>query len=181
MKAFFLAERNMMIAICINAAIIFSLYFPDFRENSTLVQIDHFFVVFFLIGAIVKLFVLKPKHYFANNWNRFDFLIVLISLPSLFLAYLPIPDTSSLLLLRVFRLARLFRLMEFVPNLNMILSGLGRALKASVFVMIALLFLNFFLALFTCYIYGGIVPKYFGDPLISLYTIFQMFTIECWY
>lgn len=180
MKAFFLSERNMMIAIFINAVIIFSLYFPDFRENATLVQIDHFFVVFFLIEAIVKLFVLKPKQYFANNWNRFDFLVVLVSVPSLFIAFLPIPDTSSLLLLRVFRLARLFRLMEFVPNLTMILSGLGRALKASVFVLIVLLFLDLVLAILTCHFYREVAPQYFGDPLISAYTVFQLFTVEGW-
>ena len=169
-----------MIAILINAAVIFSLYFPAIREHKTLIQIDHFFVVFFLIEAIVKLFIYKPKKYFANNWNWFDFIIVVVSLPSLFMTFLPLPDTSSLLLLRIFRLARLFRFMAFVPHLSMILSGLGRALRASVFVLIVLLFLNLILAVLTCHFYQEMAPKYFGNPLISAYTVFQLFTVEGW-
>ncbi len=170
----------MMIAILLNAAIIFFLYFPNAKGHEILVHIDHFFVVLFLIEAIVKLVVYKPKRYFANNWNWFDFIIVIVSLPSLFIAYLPLPDTSSLLLLRVFRLVRLFRFMAFVPHLSMILSGLGRALRASVFVLIVLLFLDLILAILTCHFYQDIAPEYFGDPLIAAYTVFQLFTVEGW-
>ena len=179
-KRFFLSDRNMMLAILINTIIIFAMYFPELRENDLLHQIDHFFVAFFLIEALVKIIVLKPKGYFSNNWNRFDFIIVLLSLPSLLMAFLPIPDTSSILLLRVFRLARLFRLMRFVPNINMILSGLGRALKASVFVLIVLLLFNLFIAILGCHFYQEIAPNYFGNPLKATYTVFQLFTIEGW-
>jgi len=179
-KRFFLSERNMMIAILINAAVIFMLYFPQIKEHDTLVLIDHCFVVLFLIEAIVKLIVFKPKGYFSSNWNWFDFIIVLVSLPSLLMAYLPVPDTSSLLLLRVFRLARLFRFMQFVPNLSMILSGLGRALRASVLVLIVLLFLDLILAILTCHFYQDIAPEYFGNPMIAAYTVFQLFTVEGW-
>ena len=170
----------MMIAILLNAVVIFSLYFPAIKEHKTLIQIDHIFVVFFLIEVIIKLIVYKPKKYFSNNWNWFDFIIVVVSLPSLFMAYLPLPDTSSLLLLRIFRLARLFRFMAFVPHLSMILSGLGRALRASVFVLIVLLFLDLILAILTCHLYQEIAPEYFGNPLISAYTVFQLFTVEGW-
>ena len=107
-KRFFLSDRNMMIAILINTIIIFSIYFPSLKQHDFLVDIDHFFVLFFLIEAIVKIIVLKPSQYFSNNWNRFDFILVILSVPSLLLAFLPIPDTSSILIFRVFRLARLF-------------------------------------------------------------------------
>ena len=61
-----------------------------------------------------------------------------------------------------------------------ILHGLGRALKASVFVVLALIFLNILLAMMTCQFYGDIAPEYFGDPLSSSYAIFQLFTVEGW-
>ena len=64
--------------------------------------------------------------------------------------------------------------------MDSIVKGLARALRASVFVFIALVFLNLILALFTCHFYGNLVPDLFGDPLISSYYIFQMFTIEGW-
>lgn len=170
----------MMMAIFINSVVIFALYFPETGDNLILSQLDQFFVFFFIVEAIVKISVLGYKKYFANNWNVFDFIIVAISLPSLFMAFIPLPDTSSLLLLRVFRLARLFRLMKFIPHLTMILSGLGRAMKASIFVLVVLLFLDLILAIMSCHFYRDVAPEYFGDPLIAAYTIFQLFTVEGW-
>ncbi len=170
----------MMFAILLNGIVIFLLYFPDYAHNQWLIEIDHFFIIIFLIEAIVKLIHLKPKKYFADGWNVFDFLIVVVSLPALLSSFIPMPQTSILKILRLLRLIRLARFVKFIPRMTMILAGLGRAIKASVFVMMALMFLNFMLALFTCHFYSQIAPEYFGDPLISSYTIFQMFTVEGW-
>ena len=182
-KRFFLNERNMMVAIILNAVVIFLLYFPEIENHNGLVEIDHFFVALFLMEALIKLWVLKPKNYFASNWNRFDFTLVILTLPSLFLRFVPLPDTSSLLLLRIFRLfrlARLFRLLKFIPNLATTISGLTRALRASVFVLLILLILNIVLAVICCHFYQTTAPQYFGNPLIASYTVFQLFTVEGW-
>ncbi len=181
LKRIFFSDTVIFSAIVINTIVIFLMAFPDWSAEPILLNLDYYFIIFFLIEALVKLFYLKPKGYFKDGWNRFDFFLVIVSLPSLLEGFFNFPDTSLVLLFRLLRLLRLVRLFRFIPNLNHIITGLGRALKASVFVLIALLFLNFFLALFTCYIYGGVVPEYFGDPMISLYTIFQMFTVEGWY
>ncbi|MEL6717877.1 MAG: ion transporter [Bacteroidota bacterium] len=170
----------MMLAILINAAIIFFLYFPLLSNNFFLEVADQFFIVLFLIEAVVKIRTYGRKNYFSSGWNRFDFFIVIMSIPSLFMHILPIPDTSLFLLLRLFRLIRLVRFFTFIPNMGKILEGLGRALKSSVFVLIALFFLNFMLAIFTCHFYGEVAPDLFGNPLLSFYSIFQMFTVEGW-
>ena len=170
----------MMIAILINAIIIFTLYFPAYRHNDWLELIDYFFILFFVLEAVVKLYTLKPGPYFANPWNRFDLIIVVGSLPSLLVELVSIPDTSLIIILRLFRLVRLVRFIRFVPHLGKVIAGLGRALQASVFVLLALLFLNLLLAIITCHFYAEIAPEYFGDPLISAYSIFQMFTVEGW-
>ena len=180
LSRFFLSERNVMIAILINAAVIYLMYFPELKNNFTLEIIDKLFIIFFVFEATVKLLVLKPKAYFASAWNRFDFLIVLASLPSLFVPIFHIPDTSLFLILRLFRLIRLIRFIRFVPHLGKIMAGLGRALQASLFVILALFVLNFLLALFTCHFYGEVAPEFFGNPLIASYSIFQLFTVEGW-
>jgi len=169
-----------MIVILLNAVVVFLLYFPAYRHNITLEIIDNIFLLYFIIEAIIKLYQLKPRQYFAVGWNRFDFAIVVGSLPSLLVYFFPIPNTSLLIILRLFRLIRLIRFIRFVPDLNKIMAGLGRALKASLFVLLALFVLNFLLAIFTCHFYASIAPEYFGDPLISAYSIFQMFTVEGW-
>lgn len=185
-KRFFLSDRNMMIAIAINAFIICLLYFPsihsNFELNFALVNLDHFFIIIFLIEAIVKLVTYKPKAYFADSWNVFDFFIVILSLPALmtFIPFFAEHDLSVLKVLRLFRMIRLVRFIKFIPRMSMIMEGLVRALKASVFVMLVLVFLNFILALFTCHFFGEMEPEYFGNPGIASYTIFQLFTVEGW-
>lgn len=181
MKKFFLKEENMLMAIIVNSIIIFALYFPSMENVKALEYIDHTFILLFAVEAIVKIRHLGWKEYWASNWNRFDLTIVLGSLPTLLTGVLPVPDTSLLIVLRLFRLLRLVRFLRFIPGISKILLGLGRALKASVFVILALFFLNLLFALITCQFYGKVAPQYFGDPLISFYSIFQLFTIEGWY
>lgn len=180
LKNLFLDERKVMIAILINTVVLFLLYFPEFAGNIYLEVIDQLFILFFVVEVLVKLSVYKPSGYFGSSWNRFDFTIVVLSLPSLLIHVVPIPDTSLLILLRLFRLIRLIRFIRFIPNLTQVMAGLGRALQASVFVLLALVVINFLLALFTCHLYARIAPEYFGNPLLSAYSIFQIFTIEGW-
>lgn len=175
-----LEEKNILAAIFINSFIIFLLYFPQFSKNWWLIGLDHFFIVFFSLEVIVKWREFGRKGYFSNPWNVFDFVLVVGSLPSLLVDFLPVPDTSLLMVLRVFRLIRILRFVRFVPNIGKVINGLGRALKASVFVFIALFMLNFLLALLSCHLFGHLAPQFFGDPLISSYSIFQMFTLEGW-
>jgi len=187
-KKFFLTEKNILWAIGINALIIFILYFPQLKAGypdiyHALEFLDVFLVIIFLIEAIVKLSEYGVKGYFSKGWNIFDFFIVIVSLPALLIFFpaviLP-TSTSFLKILRLGRMIRLFRLMTFIPRMTIIMEGLARALKASVFVMIALIFFNFLVALFTCHFFGQRVPELFHDPLITMYYIFQMFTVEGW-
>ena len=132
-----------MAAIFINAVIICLLYFPQIENGSPTIftileQIDHFFIVLFLIEAVVKLKVLGPRKYFSNNWNIFDFIIVCVSLPGLmtFIPFFASHNFSFVKILRLIRLVRLFRVLSFIPNMENIIAGLGRAIKSSVFVII---------------------------------------------
>ncbi len=179
-RKFILKERNILWAIFINSFVIFMLYFPQYSKNWWLIGFDHLFILFFLLEVTIKWKEHGRKAYFDKAWNVFDFVLVMGSLPSLLVDFLPVPDTSLLMVLRIFRLIRVLRFVRFVPNIGKVLKGLGRALRASVFVFIALLILNFLLALLSCHLFGHLAPDYFGDPLISAYSIFQMFTLEGW-
>ncbi|MEZ4984706.1 MAG: ion transporter [Saprospiraceae bacterium] len=179
-KRFFLTETNMLLAIFLNSIVIFALYFPSLENVRWLENIDHFFIFLFTLEAIVKIRHLGWQAYWESRWNRFDLTIVLGSMPTLLTGILPVPDTSLLIVLRLFRLLRLVRFLRFIPNMAKIMQGLGRALKSSVFVILALMFLNLLLALISCQLYGKVAPEYFGNPLVSAYSIFQLFTIEGW-
>ncbi|NJL76502.1 MAG: ion transporter [Saprospiraceae bacterium] len=125
-RRLFLPEQNMMLAAIINSIIIALLYFPSLETNTFLHLLDYFFIVFFLLEAAIKIKELGWEVYWKSGWNRFDFLVVLFSLPSLLVNYLPIPDTSIFLLLRLIRLVRLVRLIRFFffhPHMGKILDG----------------------------------------------------------
>ncbi len=182
----FLTDNIILSAIVLNAVVITWMAFPSYRNMELLHHIDHFFIWFFLVEMLVKWKALGLKKYFSDGWNIFDFFLVAVSVPSILLNLAPemfsfIPQTSLLLVFRMFRLLRMFRFLRFIPNMEHLLKGVSRAMKASVFVFLALMFLNFMFALFTCHMFGDIAPDQFGDPLKSTYSIFQMFTVEGWY
>lgn len=180
LKRFFLREENMLVAIILNSIVIFALHFPSLADINWLEYIDHFFIMIFALEAAIKIRAYGWETYWASNWNRFDLILVLGSMPSLLTGFLPVPDTSLLIVFRLFRLLRLVRFLRFIPGMTKIISGLGRALKASVFVVLALVFLNILLSLMTCEFYGDIAPEHFGNPFSSSYSIFQLFTVEGW-
>ena len=78
----------------------------------------------------------QPLTYFHDNWNTFDFLVVL-------LVFLPLQDVFDFTLLRVIRLLRVLKLVNALPELNILVSSLFRSVGAIASVM-ALLFLLFF-------------------------------------
>ena len=169
-----------MSAILLNALVLFALSFAAMEGELLLVLIDDFFILFFIVEAAVKIRTYGWRHYIGRAWNRFDFLLLLLSLPALFGRFTPLPDVSFLLVFRLARLIRLLRFLHFVPNVGSILQGLARALRASVFVLLILFVFNFILSMFTCHLYADTAPEYFGNPIISSYTIFQLFTMEGW-
>jgi voltage-gated sodium channel len=114
-----------------------------------------------------------------------DFFIVLASLPLLLEPPWSEGSTLGVLaitpLLRLGRFLRFARVMRVIPNASHIWKGSARALRASVGVFLVLLTLNLVLALGANLLFGKILPEHFGDPLISSYTLFKVFTIEGWY
>lgn len=170
----------MLLAIILNSLVIFAIHFPTLEHNEWLLLLDNLFIFLFVLEALTKIKVYGWKGYWASGWNRFDFVLVVGSLPTLLAGIVPLPDTSLLIIFRLFRLLRLVRFLRFIPNMGSLLAGLSRAIKASVFVIIALFFLNIMLSLITCQFYGKIAPEYFGNPLVASYSIFQLFTVEGW-
>ena len=170
--------------ILLNSAILFIVSFDDIPGVRYLHYLDFALTVFFACEIGYKLWYYGVKGeggYFKDGWRIFDFIVVAISLPSLVEIFLvDSPGITFLLLFRLLRVSRAFRLMRFVPNIDRLLSGLKRAFKASAFVFLGIGIYNFLLAVLSCQLFREVAPDYFGNPLISYYSIFQIFTIEGW-
>ena len=180
-KRFFLNDIIMLVLVLINTGIIFISGFMPGQEG-TLLLLDGMFTMLFLIEALVKIHVLGFPKYWSNGWNRFDFIIVLLALPSClnFLGY-NFPATSILLSLRTMRAFKSFRLFQFVPNIERLLNGIKMAFKASLIVVVGMIVLLLVFSIITTFLFGEISPEFFGNPAVSIYSIFRLFTIEGWY
>lgn len=172
-----------MYLILFNAFILFLHSFPGLSTYHLLFEtIDHIITIFFIIEVVYKIRVLGWKRYFSKSWHTFDFLIVLCSAPSILLM-IPhvseiLPNLNFLLVLRVARVLKFYRLIEFIPNLKDTLKALNRALRASLFLILAFFVFNFVVSLFTYHIFKDIAPEYFGNGFISFYSIVKTVTGE---
>ena len=180
LRGVFMSEWVIAMAIVANSITLFLMGFESIHELPILWIVDHFFTIFFVGEVIIKIREFGWKNYIENGGNRFDFILVAISTPSLFEIFFSIPDFSYLLIFRLLRVFRILRFMRFIPNINQLIAGVKRAFRASIFVFAALFIYNVLLAVLTSYLFRDQAPQYFGNPLISLYSIFQIFTLEGW-
>ena len=97
------------------------------------------FVIIYILEAAVKLTALFPRYYFADDWNKFDFIIVVLSLVF-------ISDEVTFInatVLRVLRIARLFRIVKVSKGLKRLFYTMITSLPSLVDVGTLLLLLVF--------------------------------------
>jgi voltage-gated sodium channel len=70
--------------------------------------------------------------------------------------------------------------LRFIPNLDHLVTGVRRALRASIGVFLALVLINLILAVMATLLFRDLDPEHFGNPISSGYSIFQVFTVEGW-
>ena len=178
-----IAERTVVAVILLNAVALFALGFvaPGSGAQRLWFAVDYAAVVFFAVEAALKMGKRGFGGYWSSWWNRFDFVVTALSLPVLLAPLVDLHELGGVLVLRLGRLFRLFRVMRFIPNRHHLAAGISRALKASVGVFIALVLINVILAMGASYLFGDLAPELFGDPLRACYNLFRIFTVEGWY
>lgn len=183
-KKLFLNDRVILILIVLNAVLIFASGFNHSNKTEFyIVLFDNIITSLFVVELIIKLKEFGPRKYFDSNWNKFDFILILLSVPALitYVLNIEIATVSFLLALRVLRVFKSFRFIKFVPGIESLIRGIQRALKASIIVIIGFIIYIFIVGTFSFYIFKTSAPEYFGNPLTSMYSIFKLFTIEGWY
>lgn len=180
LRRFFCNEHIMLVAIVLNAIIMF---LGGFWPDSTWFELsDSVFTLLFLVEAIVKISSDGWNKYWQSNWNRFDFIVVIIALPSLASPFIEHSmATNAVLALRSMRLFKSFKVIRFIPNIRQLLNGIKLAFRSSLLIIAAGIVILFIFSILASTIFGSIAPEYFGNPGISLYSIFRLFSIEGWY
>jgi len=177
---FFLDDRVMLALVILNT---FSIFVGGFFAESFLFTVlDSIFTLLFLLEVIVKVREWSWRKYWSDGWNKFDFIITVIALPSLLNLFITGSiATNVLLAFRVLRVFKSFRLFKFIPNISSILKGIRLAMKASFVVAVGVAVLLLVLSILTSALFGALAPEYFGNPGLALYSTFKLFTVEGWF
>ncbi|MDH5608281.1 MAG: ion transporter [Cyclobacteriaceae bacterium] len=180
LKRIFMNEWMIVSIILANSVVLFLMGYREFSGYRPFEIADHFFTFFFIGEILVKVRFYGWKNYISSAWNKLDFILVAISIPSLFELLIDIPDISFLLVFRLLRVLRILRFLRFIPNIKQMIAGIQRAFRASIFVFLALFIYNILLAVLSSYLFRDDAPDLFGNPMLSMYSIFQIFTLEGW-
>ncbi|WP_348646451.1 ion transporter [Ciceribacter sp. L1K22] len=132
--------------------------------------IDRLILAIFVVEIVAR-FIAFRFQLFRDPWSVFDVFIVVMAL---------IPATGPFQVLRALRILRLLRLISIIPSLRRVVGGLISALPGmgSIVVLLALLF--YVSAVMATKLYGDQFPDWFGSLGASLYTLFQVMTLESW-
>jgi voltage-gated sodium channel len=125
---------------------------------------------FFVVEIVAKL-IARGLHFFRSGWNVFDLLVVGVSL---------VPASSGLQVLRTLRVLRVLRLLSQVKNLRDIVEAIGRALSGMAWTSLLLLLVFYVFGVMGTELYGQSQPEFFGDLGRTMYTLFQVMTLESW-
>ncbi|MCH2022427.1 MAG: ion transporter [Saprospiraceae bacterium] len=183
----FLNDKNILLLIAFNTLIIFLQGFPfhiigeDWHYIFML--IDDVISLLFVIEIIIKGKHYGLKEYLSSGWNKFDVALIVLSLPPLILRVLPVAgaaNISFLLVFRVFRVFKFFRFIHFFPQVEHIFKSIQNAIRASFMVFLGFFLFIFIMSILSCYFYQNIDPEHFGDPIVSYYSMFKVFTVEGW-
>ena len=109
--------------------------------------------------------------FFRNGWNVFDFVIVAIAL---------LPAAGPLSVLRAMRILRVLRLVSAVPQMRTVVGALFTALPGMGSIIAVLLLLFYVAAVIATKLFGTDFPQWFGTIGESMYSLFQIMTLESW-
>jgi len=165
--------RHTILAIIVFNAISLGLSTSEFvmsKFGSIFIVLDRIVLTIFVIELLLKLFAYRMS-FFRNAWNVFDLLIVSLGL---------LPQSEGLSALRGLRVIRALRLLSAMPQMRAVVQALLAAVPGmgAVIIMISIVFYVF--GVMATMMYGATFNVWFGTLGRSLYTLFQIMTLESW-
>jgi voltage-gated sodium channel len=132
--------------------------------------IDRILLGVFVLELVAKLFVYRLG-FFKSGWNIFDFGIIAIAL---------IPASGPLTVLRALRILRVLRLVTIIPSLKRVVGAMIASLPGMGSIILLLLLVFYVGGVMSTKLFQGTEPEAFGTLGRSLYTLFQLMTLDGW-
>ncbi|MDZ4805789.1 MAG: ion transporter [Candidatus Eisenbacteria bacterium] len=132
--------------------------------------IDRMVLAIFVAELLARLFVYRSR--FAHDpWRVFDLLIVGI-------AVMPVGGAFSVL--RSLRVLRMLRLVSLVPSMRGVVGALLSAMPGMASIIGLMGLVLYVSSVLATKLFRDISPEYFGTLTTSLFTLFQVMTVEGW-
>jgi voltage-gated sodium channel len=132
--------------------------------------LDSLALAIFSVEILIKLFAYRAD-YFRDPWNLFDFGIVSLAL---------LPTGNGLSVLRALRILRAFRLISMVPEMRLVVQAFLKAIPGMGSIMLLMTLVFYIFAVMATQFFGEDFENWFGSVGASLYSLFQIMTLESW-
>ena len=140
------------------------------QAGGLITVLDRIILVVFVIEIGLRI-VGRGAAFFKDPWSVFDFSVVAIAL---------IPAGSEYAVLRALRVLRVLRLLSMVPQMRRVVSALLAAIPGLSSIILVLILVFYVFAVMATNIFGSDHPEWFGTIGHSMYTLFQIMTLESW-
>lgn len=140
------------------------------QYGNTLLAFDRTILVVFVLEIALRLYVHRAA-FFRDTWSLFDFAVVSIAL---------IPASGPFAVLRALRVLRVLRMLTMVPSMRRVVGALLSAIPGLSSIALVLLLVFYVFAVIATHLFGADFPDWFGHLGRSLYTLFQIMTLESW-
>lgn len=132
--------------------------------------LDAALLAVFVLEIALRLLVHRQA-FFRDPWSIFDFLVVGIAL---------LPASGPFAVLRALRVLRVLRVLTIVPSMRRVVGALLSAIPGLSAIALVLLLIFYVFAVIATRLFGEAFPDWFGHLGASLYTLFQVMTLESW-
>ena len=165
-------KKFIMGLIIVNAVILGLETSPKVMElvGRELQLFDQVVIIIFCVELGLRIYA-KGLQFFRDPWGIFDFMVVAITL---------VPSNEALTVLRALRVVRVFRLVSTIPRLRRIVAALLHAVPGVGAIIVLLLIVFYVFSVITTKIFGQNFPDWFGSLGDSMFTLFQIMTLESW-
>ncbi len=140
------------------------------RFGDLLYVFDRTVLGVFVVELLSRFFVYRSR-FFHDPWRVFDFVVVGIAL---------MPAGGAFAVLRALRVLRVLRLVSLVPSMRGVVGALLTALPGMASIIGLMALVLYVSAVMATKLFGAIAPELFGHLGVSLFTLFQVMTVEGW-
>lgn len=140
------------------------------RFGGVLTTFDRLALGVFAVELVLRFFVYRGR-FFHDPWRVFDLVVVLAALA---------PSAGPFTVLRALRVLRVLRLVSLVPSMRGVVNALLAALPGMASIIGLMGLVLYVSAVMATKLFGKIAPEYFGGLDASLFTLFQVMTVEGW-